>query len=372
MNYSNQTISHCGSVFRLFLATWLIIVGVSVYAGNSEVILPDFKETRTVELTQTVKLSDIPADTGLVRLWVPIPSDRNWQRVLDITVEKAPGIWKIVPQAERRGDFIYVEWKDPGESHGEVVISCIVERQGVHFPLGEVEAHPQFQANLFEQTLDTSAPLMFVDEDVSQLAADAVGRETDKAVQALLLVRKVADFADHYSKDPSKPHCGRGSAQDCLVNGGGCCSDLHSLYIAMARSRGIASRMQYGYRLLDAKEGEEFDPGYRCWVEYFIPGAGWVPTDIVAADNADESNPYRWSSLGPYRVWLWEGRSFELTPPTSSGPVHTMLCGWAEIDGKAVDPLPGSDGSPARMTRTVSFRVLDHERDDDNAPKLPE
>ena len=139
----------------------------------------------------------------------------------------------------------------------------------------------------------------------------------------------------------------------------------------MARSRGIATRMQYGYRLLDAKEGEAFDPGYRCWVEYFVPGAGWVPTDIVAADNAAEDHPHRWSSLSPYRIWLWEGRSFELAPKNASGPVHTMLCGWAEIDGKAVDPRPGIDGKPSSLSRTVRFSVLKHERLE-GTPKLPE
>lgn len=156
-----------------------------------------------------------------------------------------------------------------------------------------------------------------------------------------------------------------------MNNGGGCCTDLHSLFISMARARQVPSRMQYGYRLLDGKEGSEYNPGYRCWVEYFVPGAGWVPTDIVAADNADESNPYRWSSLSPYRVWLWEGRSFELTPEAAAGPIDTMTCGWAEIDGKPVNPLPFLDGSPSNLTRTVSYKILTHNRPE-NSPKLPE
>lgn len=361
--------------FRTFHVSALIAFffgGISVSAAeDNPVIRPDFKETRTVELTQRVALADIPQDAELVKMWVPIPSDRNWQRVLDISIEKVPGKWEVVPQVEGRGDFIYVEWKNPDSSVGEVVITCLIEREGVNFPLGDVPAPLEIDSSLFLSSLDMSAPLMMVDEEVSKLAAEAVGRETDTGKQAVLLIHKVAEYADHYSKDATKPHCGRGSAQDCLEAGGGCCTDLHSLFIAMARSRGIATRMQYGYRILDAKEGAEFDPGYRCWVEYFVPGAGWVPTDIVAADNADAENPYRWSSLSPYRVWLWEGRSFELTPPAAAGPVHTMLSGWAEIDGKAVDPLPGDDGTPPQMTRTVKYRVLDHERAE-GAPKLPE
>ncbi|MCB1062642.1 MAG: transglutaminase domain-containing protein [Verrucomicrobiae bacterium] len=339
---------------------------------NASLIAPDFHETRTVRLEQTIHLKDIPSGSKQVKLWIPIPTDRNWQRVLDVSVTDSPGVWKIVPQVDGRGDFLFVEVTDPPAGETKVTISCLVERKGVHFPLDNVKSLPSFQTELFNAALDKTSPLMMADDNVRKLAAEACGTESDIARQAVMLVHKVAEVADHYSKDPSKPHCGRGSAEDCLVNGGGCCTDLHSLFIAMARARGIASRMQYGYRLLDAKEGTEFDPGYRCWVEYFIPGAGWVPTDIVAADNADEANPYRWSSLSPYRVWLWEGRSFELTPKTSSdAPIDTMLCGWAEIDGKPVDPLPAADGTPPQMTRTVKFDVLQHDRPD-GAPKLPE
>ncbi len=357
----------------LLLLLGICAANIASAKNTSKVILPDAREARTVELTQTVQLKDVPEGAKNVRLWVPIPSDRNWQRVLDISVDQTPGSWEIVSQEEGRGKFIYMDIANPKPGNMEIAVSCIVEREGVHFPLGDV-SKPEplaIQKAIFTDSLNVSAPLMMADDKVRALAGEACGNEADVAKQAVLLLKKVAEVADHYSKDPTKPHCGRGSAQDCLENGGGCCTDLHSLFIAMARARGIAARMQYGYRLLDAKEGAEFDPGYRCWVEFFVPGAGWVPTDIVAADNADDANPYKWNSLGPYRVWLWEGRSFELTPKANASQVHTMLCGWAEIDGKAVDPLPAADGTPPQMTRKVKFKVINHDRPAD-APKMPE
>src|SRR6185503_19355741 len=118
-----------------------------------------------------------------------------------------------------------------------------------------------------------------------KLADEACGAETNLALQAQKLLALVADTADHYSKDPSKPKCGVGDAGDCLTNGGGCCTELHSLFIALARARGIPARLQMGYRLKEANAGKEVDPGYRCWAEYFLPGYGWVPADIVEADD---------------------------------------------------------------------------------------
>src|SRR5262245_13242069 len=90
-----------------------LIASACLLAGSPELIQPEIIETRAVELTQTVTLAGIPNGTKQVRLWVPIPSDNSWQRVLDRTVVSAPGSWKIVRQAEGRGDFVAVDLKSP-------------------------------------------------------------------------------------------------------------------------------------------------------------------------------------------------------------------------------------------------------------------
>ena len=352
--------------------TGLAIVAAAGAWAAPLTIDPDRVESRTVNLTQTVTLHDIPKGTKLVKMWVPVPSDTTWQRVLDLKVDSAPGNWKFIPHEEGRGDFVYAEIPNPTAETASVVVSCAVVRKGVHFPLEKASSSSEIQAELFSDSLDQKAPLMEVDQKVQEFADKACGSERDPAKQAILLQQAVANSADHYSKDATKPVCGRGAASDCMEQGGGCCTDLHSLFIAAARSRGIPARMQYGYRMLDAKAGAPFDPGYRCWVEYFVPGAGWVPTDIVASDNADAANPVRWASLSATRVWLWEGRSFELTPKAKAGPIHTMTCGWAEIDGKPINPVPSRDGkTPAQLRRTVQFEIIKTDRPAD-APKLPE
>lgn len=333
-------------------------------------IRPEVVETRTVALTQTVTLSNIPADAKNVRLWVPVPSDAAWQRVVDRRVVSAPAGWKLVKQTGGCGDMVYAETSGAEGSTASVVVECVVETRGVAFPL-EGASTGTLQKELFSDELDTNAPLMAASKEVRLEADKACGTERDIAKQAMLLQKAVASSADHYSKDPSKPKCGRGAAEDCMTQGGGCCTDLHSLFIAMARARGIPARIQYGYRLLDSKAGSTYDPGYRCWAEYYVPGAGWVPTDVVASDNADETNPNRWASLSSQRVWLWEGRSFPLTPQNAAGPVHTMICGWAEIDGAPVDVLPAADNTPSNLARTLNFTVLTSDRKAGTA-KLPE
>jgi transglutaminase-like putative cysteine protease len=332
--------------------------------------------SRTVDLTQTVTLRDIPAGAKRVRLWVPIPSDAANQRVLDRAVVDAPPGWRLVPQAEGRGDMLYVELANPTSPTATVTVRATVERLGVAAPLrgmaSDSLAAPPIDANLFTDELNTRAPLMTADERAKALADKSVGDETDPARVAYLLLQAVADAADHYSKDSSKPTCGRGAAEDCLDHGGGCCTDLHSLFIAMARAKGVPARIEYGYRLMPQRADSEkpYDPGYRCWVECFVPGSGWIPTDVVAADAAPADHPNRFGSLSDTKLWLWSGRSFELTPAADAGRIDTMISGWAEIDGVAVDPLPAKDGTPSKLGRTVQFRVLSETPP--KGPRLPE
>lgn len=353
-----------------FISVCALLTGSAPAPGAIEL---NIIETRAIELTQTVTVNDIPEGTRRLRMWVPIPSDGRWQRVLDRKVESAPGTWRLVRQEEGRGEFIYVEVANPEPGSASVVVSCVVERQGVHFPIDSELAHAtgSIQPDLYPEYLFDTAPLMEVDTRVQDLANEICGDETDVAKQAVMLLKAVAEVADHYSKDPSKPHCGRGAAEDCLDNGGGCCTDLHSLFIALARARDVPARMQFGYRTLDNKVGQVVDPGYRCWIEFFVPGTGWVPNDIVASDNDDPANPCRWGSLSSTRLWLWEGRSFDLTPRSASGPVHTMLCGWAELDGKPIEVLPAEDGTPSKLRRTIEFEVLSNDRGV-HTPALPQ
>src|SRR5262245_1320143 len=117
----------------MFVAVMLL--GAAAATESAALIQPQIVETRTVNLTQKVTLNDIPTDAGKVQMWVPSPGDTAWQRVLDTEVVSAPSTWKIVRQSEGRGDFVCVTIDHPKEPTASVVVKCLVQRQGVHFPL---------------------------------------------------------------------------------------------------------------------------------------------------------------------------------------------------------------------------------------------
>lgn len=314
--------------------------------------------TRVYRVRQRTTLDQVRG-AGSVRWWISIPDDCRNQDILDFVVVSAPGTWRVVRDVERGQRFLYVEVGRTKTASLEVVVEFTLRRRPVRFRLDPkrvgslTDAHRRF----FAEELRRDAPHMQVTSELSALADRVCGNETNVARQARLLLDHVADTADHYSKDPSKPTCGIGDAGSCLSHGGGCCTDLHSLFIALARARGIPARLQMGYRLLEKNAGKEVDPGYRCWVEYFVPGYGWIPADIVEADAPGGRGRARWfTGLTERRLWLNRGRDFVLRPH-ASGPVSTMSIGYAEIDGVPARTLPEQD-KKAQLSRRVRFVEL--------------
>ena len=312
----------------------------------------------TYKVRQSVTLSDIPAGAKNVKLWVAIPQDDRFQEVLDFSVKSSPGVWSIVREPDHGNRFMLIDVASPGASSLTTQLEFLLRRQSVFVKIDPAKVGPLTETHrrMFKDELRQDAPHMEVTPAVAKMANDACGAESNLAVQAKLLLNTVADYADHYSKDPSKPKCGLGDARDCMTNAGGCCTDMHSMFIALARARGIPTRLQMGYRLREINEGKDVDAGYRCWAEYFAPGYGWVPADIVEADDPKGLGRTRWfSGLTVRRLWLNEGREFSLAGrAVTDHRVNTMIIGYAEIDGVEARVLP-DDGKPAQLSRSIWF-----------------
>ena len=293
--------------------------------------------SRTYRIRQTVTLSGIPAGAKSVRWWIAIPGDDRYQDVLDIAVVSAPGSWQIVREPDHGNRFMRVDVASPGAASLSSKIEFTLRRRSVFVAIDPAKVGPITDSHrrLFAEELRRDAPHMVVTSRIAQMADAACGAETNVATEARLLLGTVADVADHYSKDPSKPKSSAGDAESCLTHGGGTCTDMHSLFIALARARGIPARLEMGYRLRESNEGKDVDPSYRCWVEYFVPNYGWVPADIVEADDPKGLGRARWfTGLTERRLWLDEGREFDLAGRASATErVNTMIVGYAEIDG---------------------------------------
>ncbi len=319
--------------------------------------------TTTYHVEQNVTLSGIPAGTKTVKWWISIPNDDRYQDVLDFNAVSVPGTWSAVTEPDHGNRFMLVEVAAPAAGSLTTTVEFTVRRRSVFTEIDPAKAGPITDSHrlLFVDELRKDAPHMRATPKIIKLANESCGTETNIAKQAALLLNTVADYADHYSKDPSKPKCSVGDAGDCMTNAGGCCTDMHSMFIALARARGIPARLQMGYRLREVNEGKAVDAGYRCWVDYFVPGYGWVSADIVEADAPNGLGRTRWfSGLTDRRLWLNEGREFALAGrAVTDHRVNTMVIGYAEIDGVEARVLADEAFNlPSQFTRTVRYTEI--------------
>ena len=341
----------------LLLAAMCIVTSLPGQSSSS----PIESTTRVYRVQQSVTLSEIPAGAKTVKWWIAIPGDDRHQEVLDFAVVSAPGAWRVVREPDHGNRFMYVEMAAPKADSLTTKVEFLLRRRPVFVNIDPAKAGPITDSHrrMFVDELRPDAPHMEVTPEIAKLANETCGAETNIAAQARRLLDAVADYADHYSKDPSKPKCSVGDAAACMTHAGGCCTDLHSMFIALARARGIPSRLQMGYRLREANEGKETDPGYRCWAEYFVPGYGWVPADIVEADDPKGLGRARWfTGLTERRLWLNEGREFDLAGrAVTTQRVNTMVIGYAEIDGVEARVLPEGD-KQAQLSRLVHYTEI--------------
>jgi transglutaminase-like putative cysteine protease len=117
----------------------------------------------------------------------------------------------------------------------------------------------------------------------------------------------------------------------------GNCTDFHALFLSLARRRGIPGRFEMGFPVpADAKSGKV--GGYHCWVEFWLPGRGWVPIDASEARKNPAQRAALFGGQPPDRVQLSEGRDLTLAGMKSE-PLNYFVYPHVEVAGTAQKPL---------------------------------
>lgn len=289
------------------------------------------------DVSHRLEVKDIPADARSVKVWFWVPDDDAAQRTRSLTIKDAPAGYLIVREPTTGSRYFYAEVKGPNGRPVSIDTHFIVERDVM-----SVKLDPKRAGNLSDddrarlaEHLRRDVPLMEVNDRIDRLAAEVCGKETNIVKQARLIYDYVVDHSDHYSLGGSAPKSsGQGSAGYCLDMKGGGCTDQHALFIALARARGIPARLQFGSRLLEKNEGKETDPGYRCWVQYYVPSYGWVSTDASAGDTNPAQRDFYFSGLDQRRVRFAEGRNLLLGDPGENRRVNLVVGAYVEVDGK--------------------------------------
>lgn len=325
-------------------------------------------ETRSFTMVQSYDLEAPYGSEGKMKLWIPLPehfAPYQVVRRLHWTGDYQQAF--LVTEPEFGVQSLFVAWDDcQGPMHLEVQMDLdmrdwLLARQGV---LADYEQPDELVYPAELQRYLQGSRHIKIDGIVADIAREIVGEEKNPLIQARLIHDWVAE---HMERDNSVIGCGVGDVGDILESGKlyGKCTDINSVFVALARAAGIPAREMFGIRLgrpgalarySKTAFGSANDQGeanntdwQHCRAQFWLHGIGWVPCDPadVTKMRLAEDKPHADADVQAVNEDLfgnWEmnwvgfnyGRDFVLAPTPEQAPLNNFGYPYAEAGG---DPL---------------------------------
>jgi len=236
---------------------------------------------KTYEVTTQV---EILKPEGVTRVWLPAPLswETAYQKTLDDRFEAVGGTATAASVGPYGVAVVSAQWPSgvtPVLTHTQRFstrdIAVDLSRPG--------NARPEDPAVLARYT--SASEHMPVDGIVKDMSSDIVkGAKTD-IEKAHAIYEWIVD---NTWREPTTKGCGLGDVKFMLENKlwGGKCADLNGLFVAFARSQGVAARDVYGVRVANSKLGYkslgkagDITKAQHCRAEFYAAGYGWIPVD---------------------------------------------------------------------------------------------
>jgi transglutaminase-like putative cysteine protease len=189
---------------------------------------------------------------------------------------------------------------------------ALLEVRGIKYYLTprDVETIPSLSPELQARYLVDDDDLAMDSPIIQRAAQEAVGSETN-------ILRKVLSIRNYVYDRMAygmKPHID--TPDIALERGVGSCGEYVGILLALARLNGIACRTVGRYKCpAEAdKKGVPLHPDYNhVWIEFYIPGFGWLPMESNV-DDVMEGGPYPtrfFMGLPWFHAEVAKGISFE-------------------------------------------------------------
>lgn len=295
------------------------------------------EKARTFALSYEVTLKDLPPGARMVRVWIPLAtSDQNQTVALKKVSSRVPT--RVTREREYGNRMLFAEIGNPRKETISFRLEYEVTRReytkGDFASLMRYNHEPTTAPVALKRFLEPDR-LVPVDGRMTALAQE----NTSGKQGAVEKARALYDFVFQTMRyDRSGEGWGRGDSLWACDAKRGNCTDFHSFFISMARAEKIPARFEIGFPLPpDAREGEI--PGYHCWAEFYVKGAGWIPVDISEAWKDKSKHEYFFGTVDANRVQLSVGRDLTLEPRQDGAPINYFVYPYVEVDGKPYDKL---------------------------------
>jgi len=313
-----------------------------------------FKLTYDFELKNEEK--SFPA-----QLWNPLPLNSEYQKVKLLKFSGNYDSYNINRDNPYDAKILYANWEKSSKKktlHIEMEIETTYRTVSLKV-IKQASKENLPMPKSVEQFLEATAHIP-TDGRVKEIA-DKLTQGTDdyfERVHALYNWVTETTF-----RDPKIKGCGVGDVNQMLKNGyfGGKCTDISSLFVALLRANKIPAREVFGIRLgksnfskalgkSDADGFANISTWQHCRVEYFIPGAGWIPSDPADITKLElvenlEYSAQKVQKLKEKYLHSWEmnwmgfnwGRDFILSPQPEQFPINMLGYPYGEVDGDVLN-----------------------------------
>jgi transglutaminase-like putative cysteine protease len=296
-----------------------------------------------------------PRDAKSVKLWFPYPTSDATQAISNLRFDGNYSTFTLSREPNSGALYLYTEWKGPAE-HRTLTVSFHARSRENRVPnLAERAGDLPVEVRKY---LESEFWVPVEDPRVKAAAAEATRGRKGHLAKA----RGVYDWVvENTRRDPNVPGCGLGRVEVTIAQRTGKCADISSVFVAVARAAGVPAREVFGLRLGQPGEADITD-GHHCWVEFYLPGTGWVPADpadvrkAMLAKNLDlaAAKPVRefyFGAVDQFRIQLQKGGRGLTFPEGNAEKVNYFMYPYAEVDGKPLDYC-----MPKSFRYTVSFK----------------
>jgi transglutaminase-like putative cysteine protease len=296
-----------------FAAALSLLFAVTLFADN----------VKSYDATYVATISSIPDGVQKLTLWIPLPVSRGAQTVSDVQID-SPYKWTMHTDKEfgNRYATTTVDKPERGDLTVKVHFTATRREETIDHPFETKAGESELAGALRADKLVTLSPR------VRELANTVTAGKHTKIEQA----KAIYDYlVTNMTYDKVAPGWGHGDTERACDVKKGNCTDFHSLFLSMARAKGIPARFVIGFPLTAADGNVK---GYHCWAEFYIKGRGWLPVDASDGSKATDAKlrNYLFGNLDAQRVQFTVGRDLKLTPRTSE-PLNFFIYPHAEANG---------------------------------------
>jgi transglutaminase-like putative cysteine protease len=344
---------------RTFLKTTVALSSAAILAPNFAFAKEEsnaFGITSKPRKFSVINNYSINPSNEITQLWVPLPKDESYHKVVDFAYKGNFAEAKIVKN-EYDTRVLYLKWdKSDKKSQLEINFDVIMQERTTDFSKATSSTNYPSDVKVYQEGT-THIPIT---AGLTKYAKDIVkGAKTP-----LEKAQAIYDWTvTTMYRDESVIGCGLGDAKKAIEEKiyGGKCTDISSVFVCLLRNLGIPSREIFGIRAGQSKIsnacGKADEKGFanitgaqHCRAEFYIDGLGWVPADpadVTKVRLAEKltNEDKKVQDVKKYFFGSWEmnwvafnsARDFVLNPKPSQFPLNMLGYPYAEVGEDALD-----------------------------------